>query len=84
LNVSAPRYDIVTVGGGLGGAAATSDPTCGQGMSLTLRGVRTLRDLPSASDDWDAAGHAYACEHQRYATAVRTVDDWYSRLFVEE
>lgn len=67
----------------IGDAAATSDPTWGQGMSLTLRDVRTLRDYLSASDDWDAAGHAYAREHDRYATVVRTVDDWYSRLFVE-
>lgn len=67
----------------IGDAAATSDPTWGQGMSLTLRDVRTLRDALSASDDWDAAVHAYAREHDRYSTVVRTVDDWQSRLFVE-
>ena len=67
----------------IGDAAATSDPTWGQGMALTLRDARTLRDALSASDDWDQAGHAYAREHDRYATVVRTVDDWYARLFVE-
>lgn len=67
----------------IGDAAATSDPTWGQGMSLTLRDARTLRDALSACDDWDQAGHAYAREHDRYATVVRTVDDWYARLFVE-
>jgi 2-polyprenyl-6-methoxyphenol hydroxylase-like FAD-dependent oxidoreductase len=67
----------------IGDAAATSDPTWGQGMSLTLRDARTLRDCLLAGDDWDAGGHAYAQEHDRYAAVVRTVDDWYSRLFVE-
>lgn len=67
----------------IGDAAATSDPTWGQGMSLTLRDARTLRDYLSTHDDWDAAGHAYAREHDRYASIVRMVDDWYSRVFVE-
>lgn len=67
----------------IGDAAATSDPTWGQGMSLTLRDARTLRDVLTSHDDWDAAGHVYAREHDRYAAVVRTVDDWYSRLFIE-
>jgi menaquinone-9 beta-reductase len=66
----------------IGDAAATSDPTWGQGMSLTLRDARTLADCLSASDDWDAAGHAYAAAHDRYAEVVRTADGWFSDLFM--
>src|SRR5262249_39637754 len=47
----------------IGDAAATSDPTWGQGMSLTFFDVRSLTEQLLKSDDWDAAGHAYAAEH---------------------
>jgi 2-polyprenyl-6-methoxyphenol hydroxylase-like FAD-dependent oxidoreductase len=67
----------------VGDAAATSDPTWGQGMSLTLRDVRTLRDRLLGDDDWDAAGHAYAAEHDRSYGVVHTVDGWFSDFFME-
>ena len=67
----------------IGDAAATSDPTWGQGMSLTLRDVRTLRDRLLADDDWTAAGHAYAVEHDRYYAALHAVDGWYADFFME-
>ena len=54
--------------------ASTSDPTWGQGMSLALRDVRVLYDKLTAEEDWNAAGHAYAEEHDRGYTAIRTVD----------
>jgi 2-polyprenyl-6-methoxyphenol hydroxylase-like FAD-dependent oxidoreductase len=66
----------------IGDAAATSDPTWGQGMSLTLRDVQTLTERLAAADDWDAAAHAYAVEHDRYYEVVRRVDGWYSDLFM--
>jgi 2-polyprenyl-6-methoxyphenol hydroxylase-like FAD-dependent oxidoreductase len=67
----------------VGDAAASSDPSWGQGLALTLRDVRTLRDELLRSDDWDAAGHAYAEEHDRYYDALRTVEDWFTKLFME-
>jgi len=67
----------------VGDAAATSDPTWGQGMSLTLRDVRTLRDRLLAGEDWSAAGHAYAAEHDRYYAAVHRVDGWFADVFME-
>ena len=39
----------------IGDAAATSDPTWGQGMSQTLRDVRVLSEQLLVVDDWDAA-----------------------------
>ena len=54
----------------IGDAAAASDPTWGQGLSLTVRDTRVLRDHLCAHDDWEAAGHAYAVEHDRYYSVI--------------
>ncbi len=67
----------------VGDAAATSDPTWGQGMSLTLRDVRVLRDALLAHDDWEAAGHAYADAHDRHYGIVHRADGWYRDVFME-
>jgi 2-polyprenyl-6-methoxyphenol hydroxylase-like FAD-dependent oxidoreductase len=67
----------------VGDAAASSDPSWGQGLSLTLRDVRVLRDALLANDDWDAAGHAYAAEHDRYFNVTHTVEDWFTQIFFE-
>jgi menaquinone-9 beta-reductase len=66
----------------IGDAAATSDPTWGQGLSLTVRDVRVLRDHLLAHEDWDAAGHDYAAEHDRYYRVIHTVDNWLTELFL--
>lgn len=65
----------------VGDSACTSDPTWGQGLALTLRGVRALRDALLADEDWDRAGHAYAKEHARFWETSRTVECWFSELF---
>jgi 2-polyprenyl-6-methoxyphenol hydroxylase-like FAD-dependent oxidoreductase len=67
----------------LGDAAATSDPTWGQGMSMALRGARVLRDALGATDDWDAAGHAYAAEHDRVFAIIHRADGWFEQLFMD-
>jgi 2-polyprenyl-6-methoxyphenol hydroxylase-like FAD-dependent oxidoreductase len=67
----------------LGDAAATSDPTWGQGMSTTLRAARVLRDRLSETEDWHAAGHAYAEEHDRTYETVHRADGWFADLFME-
>lgn len=64
----------------VGDAAASSDPTWGQGLSLTLRDVRVLTDRLRASEDWDEAGHAYAQEHDRYYGVAHAVSNWMSEL----
>ncbi len=68
----------------IGDAAATSDPAFGQGLSLTVRDVRVLRDKLLETNDWDAAGHAYADEHDRYFAVARKVEDWFRSLFLEQ
>ena len=67
----------------IGDAAAASDPTWGQGLGLTLRDVRVLRDQLQANSDWDAAGHAYAHEHDRYTHVIHTVDNWMAEFHLE-
>src|SRR6185295_18427432 len=67
----------------IGDAAATSDPTFGQGLSLTLRDVRVLRDQLVATKDWDAAAAAYADTHDRYYDVIHRVDRWFAAIVFE-
>jgi 2-polyprenyl-6-methoxyphenol hydroxylase-like FAD-dependent oxidoreductase len=67
----------------VGDAASTSDPTWGQGMSIALRDLRLLRDQLLAGDDWDAAGQAYAAEHDRFYRETHTGDTWLTDLLLD-
>jgi 2-polyprenyl-6-methoxyphenol hydroxylase-like FAD-dependent oxidoreductase len=67
----------------VGDAAASTDPSWGQGLSLTLRDVRVLRDQLSATDDWSEAGQAYARAHDQYYGVLHTAEDWFTQLFME-
>lgn len=67
----------------VGDAAAASDPSYGQGLSLTVRDVRVLRDCLLSHTDWDEAGHAYAAEHDRYYRAVHRATGWFWSLFYD-
>lgn len=67
----------------VGDAAATNDPTWGQGLSCTLRDARLLRDALLADEDWDAAGDAYADAHDRCFEKVRTAESWFTQVFLE-
>jgi 2-polyprenyl-6-methoxyphenol hydroxylase-like FAD-dependent oxidoreductase len=67
----------------IGDAAAASDPTWGQGLCLTVRDVRVLRDHLLSHENWDEAGHAYAAEHDRHYGVIHTVDNWLSQMFFE-
>ena len=65
----------------VGDAAATSDPTYGQGLSFALRCARVLRGELTDNSDWEAAGHRYAEQHQRSFHACRVVERWLLTLF---
>ncbi len=67
----------------IGEAAAASDPTYGQGQSLTARDARVLRDQLLANDNWNEAGHAYAREHDHYHAAVHKFTGWLYRIFYQ-
>ena len=68
----------------LGDAAGTTDPSFGQGMALSLRDARTLRDALLSNSDWDAAGHRYAEQHDIYYQRCRTASGWLRAIFQEQ
>jgi 2-polyprenyl-6-methoxyphenol hydroxylase-like FAD-dependent oxidoreductase len=67
----------------VGDAAGHSDPCWGQGLSLTMRDVRVLRDRLAETDDWDAAGNNYANKRNAYYQMVRTLEDWNTTFFFD-
>jgi menaquinone-9 beta-reductase len=79
--VDRPYRDGVAL---IGEAAAVSDPSFGQGMSLSLRDARVLRDALLADSDWDRAAHRYAEEHDKYFQTIHTVCCWLRSLFQEQ
>ncbi len=66
----------------VGDAATTSDQTWGQGLSLTVGATRRLRDALVENDDWDKAGHAFAAEVSAMWTPIRTLEFWFTEMFM--
>ena len=67
----------------IGDAAAATDPTWGQGLSLTVRDARVLRDHLLQHEDWNEAGHAYAREHNVYCDVVHTFENWTTQVLLD-
>lgn len=78
--VDQPYHDGVAL---VGDAAATSDPSWGQGLSLTVHDVRLLADALTATDDWDSAGRSYAAAHDRGYATVHATTDLMTTFFLE-
>jgi 2-polyprenyl-6-methoxyphenol hydroxylase-like FAD-dependent oxidoreductase len=76
--VEEPYRDGVAL---IGDAAATTDPTYGQGLSFALRAARVLRDELTNHSDWEAAGRNYAEQHRRSFHACHAVEGWVRSLF---
>jgi menaquinone-9 beta-reductase len=79
--VQHPYQDGVAL---IGDAAATSDPAYGQGLSLTLRDVRTLSEKLLSYSQWDDAGNQYASEHRRYFSVIHASCGWLRQVFQEQ
>jgi len=67
----------------VGDAAATTDPTFGQGLSLALRDARTLRDELSKDSDWAAGAQRYADQRRVYFRTCHTVENWLRTLLLD-
>jgi 2-polyprenyl-6-methoxyphenol hydroxylase-like FAD-dependent oxidoreductase len=67
----------------LGDAAASSDPSWGNGLALSVRSVRILRDRLLANSNWDAAGNEYAEEFARVYNVIHNVTTWSRQIFME-
>ena len=78
--VEHPHKDGVVL---VGDAAASSDPTHGCGLSLTLRSVRLLRDALLQMDDWRKAAEAYARLQTANAASLRRITGWLTDLWYE-
>ncbi len=68
----------------VGDAAQTSDQTWGQGLSITMRDARELRDALIATDDWEAAGHKYAEAANACFDQIRLVENWLTLLMMDQ
>jgi 2-polyprenyl-6-methoxyphenol hydroxylase-like FAD-dependent oxidoreductase len=68
----------------VGDAAQTSDQTWGQGLSITMRDARELRDALLSTDDWDAAGHKYAEAANWCFDQIRIVEDRMTLLMMDQ
>jgi len=85
-----PNADIWTThpaGNGValvGDAAGANDPVIGQGLSLSFRDARQLRDLLLTERDWSGALEAYADERNRYYQVMRAYALWSSTLGIEQ
>ena len=60
----------------IGDAAGASDPSWGQGLSLTLRDARVLAEKLLCTEDWPAAAQLYASVRDAYFNAERIVGQW--------
>ena len=67
----------------VGDAAANTDPTWGQGLSMALRDARALKDYLLSHEDWDAAGSAYAKARQQYFSVVHSMENWQTKLLMD-
>lgn len=64
-----------------GDAAASNDPSWGQGLALAFRDARVLSDELLAGADWDAAAHRYAQRHDADYGVVSKVSGWFYDVF---
>ena len=67
----------------VGDAAANTDPTWGQGLSMALRDARVLIEHLTTSDDWNAAGKAYAEARRGYFSVVHAMENWQTQLLLD-
>ena len=76
---SAYRQGVALVGD----AAANTDPTWGQGLSMAFRDARLLIEKLLAHDDWNIAGEAYAEARKRYFGVVHAMENWQTQLLMD-
>jgi 2-polyprenyl-6-methoxyphenol hydroxylase-like FAD-dependent oxidoreductase len=64
----------------IGDAAASSDPSWGCGLSLTLLDVEHLANALLATENWNEALDRYATEHDDYYSALHRILGWMTEL----
>ena len=76
--VQSPAKNSVAL---IGDAAASSDPSWGSGLSLTLLDVEHLANALRSTNDWNEALDRYAAEHDEYYGALHRILAWMTELF---
>jgi len=79
--VEHPHRDGIVL---IGDAAGSSDPTWGQGLSITIRDVRELSENLLACDDWNLACDRYSQARDSYFQTELRVSGWLFTLFFDE
>jgi 2-polyprenyl-6-methoxyphenol hydroxylase-like FAD-dependent oxidoreductase len=64
----------------IGDAAASTDPSWGCGLSLTLLDVEHLAGALRAGEDWNQGLVRYAAEHNEYYAALHRILGWMTEL----
>jgi 2-polyprenyl-6-methoxyphenol hydroxylase-like FAD-dependent oxidoreductase len=64
----------------IGDAAASTDPSWGSGLSLTMVDVEHLSNALFSTSDWNQAIGQYAKEHDEYYSALHRILHWMSEL----
>lgn len=64
----------------VGDAAASSDPSWGSGLSLTVADVEHLSNQLTNNTDWSAAIADYARQHDEYYGALHRIHQWFRQL----
>ena len=67
----------------VGDAAANTDPTWGQGLSMAFRDARALKEQLLAHEDWHEAGMAYAEARRRYFGVIHAMENWQTELLMD-
>jgi 2-polyprenyl-6-methoxyphenol hydroxylase-like FAD-dependent oxidoreductase len=67
----------------VGDAAANTDPTWGQGLSMALRDARVLKELLLTHEDWDEAGKAYSEARKQHFGVVHAMENWQTQLLMD-
>lgn len=64
----------------MGDAAASTDPSWGSGLSLTMLDVEALGNALTSTNDWNAAISEYAKAHDEYYGALHRILSWMTEL----
>ena len=67
----------------VGDAAANTDPTWGQGLSMALRDARVLKEQLLTHEDWDEAGKAYSDARKHHFNVVHAMENWQTQLLMD-
>ena len=67
----------------IGDAAATTDPSWGQGLGLAIHDAKLLSENLMANENWEEAGNSYTAQHDRDTGIVHTFENWMAEVLCQ-